>query len=315
MPEKELEEREKKIVKTFFGVGLIIFVLTLVNFAIHGRLSFFGDIDHDYLSAFGSFLGSTVGLLVSTAATYLVWMTLKAQREDIAGVKAMAQKQIDLSLKPDLYILDEEVVGHVSLASNGRYYPWTILSVPSNSDKDLPQVSLVNIGIGAAKKITYKWDFDLTRIAAYINTADGGIAINLRARNALQITLSETVGGVFISTPYLSENQLDIIVPYRIGDSYKRIPIPYPYLLSFYLTVYLMLESAEKKTLSEDHLLENFPQCILSISYMDALNNTHKKQFTLVLKEAIGSMVKTSGANPAFSGKIGFVEQLDSPEI
>lgn len=88
MTNKIQEIREKRIVFLFSILGIIILALTVFNFYRQGRISFFGDIDHEYLSAFSSFLGGTISLLLSTAATYLVWMTLKTQRGKRTGSKA-----------------------------------------------------------------------------------------------------------------------------------------------------------------------------------------------------------------------------------
>lgn len=307
---KETQEvRERRVIKLFIFAGIVILILTVFNFYRQGRISFFGDIDHEYLNAFSSFLGGTIGILLSTAATYLVWMTLKTQREDIREVREMAQKQINLSLKPDIYMLNEVVSGHLTQGSDGKYYPWNISSEPFNLDSQNIEFRLVNVGFGAAKKVFYKWEFDIRELANYINERLPNKFITVESENVLKVNLNEMAGGYFLSSPYLTENHIDIILSGQGAGSFTKIRAPYIFFFCYYLAIYLMLNQQEKKPDMEKFSI-NFPKCHLRLTYLDVADNQHTKRYYINMEGALGAVVHMSEVIPAFKGTISFSEEI-----
>ncbi len=113
---KHMQKVLKPILITLSFVGLIVISLTVYIYASHSHIHWLNDIDKDMFGVFGEFMGGVVGTLFGIITTILVYLTYTAQQKDVIETKKLLQKQIDLSIKPDLFFTHTSVMSPQGLS-------------------------------------------------------------------------------------------------------------------------------------------------------------------------------------------------------
>lgn len=199
--------------------------------------------------------------------------------------------------------------GYLIPALDEKRYPWNISSEPFDQNSKNIEFRLVNVGFGAAKKVKYKWEFNLRDVVIYINERLPNQFITVSSDNSLKVELNDMAKGYFLSRPYLNEARIDIILSGQGAGTFTKIKAPYIFFFCYYLSIYLNLNQQEGKIDMED-FATNFPKCHLALSYMDVADNKHNKRYEVNLEDALGAYAHMLEGIAAFKGTISFTEQL-----
>jgi purine-cytosine permease-like protein len=79
---KKIIEPGTIIIGLFIAIPIIIILLLLAYYR-SSLLNINGVLDKDFFPAFGSFLGSTVGIIISLGTILLVYYTYQSQQEQL----------------------------------------------------------------------------------------------------------------------------------------------------------------------------------------------------------------------------------------
>jgi hypothetical protein len=277
---KKIIEPKFIIIATAIAIAIILFLL-LAAYYRSSLLNINGVLDKDFFPAFGSFLSSTTGVVISLGSILLIYYTYQSQQEQLKITKGLVNRQIALSIKPDVVIQD--------------YYttdkPLNELeSVEHMFDGMLPNdlhgigIKVLNVGIEVARYLEYNFEYDVTGLIAYMNNSFSSPPLKLIYEpNKLfgEVTRIET--GVVHYINILSSSQLlkkDYLMPYKLDKDYLMVLFP-----GFYVMVYYyILVGKFKDSIGFDTDIKDLPMCVLNISYNDLEGVKHRKKFNLKLE-------------------------------
>lgn len=282
-----------KILITIVGViALLITVGTLIAYYRASLINFNGSINKDYLSAFGSFIGGTVGIVLSFASFILIFYTYQTQQKQLTITRELVNRQISLSIKPDIVISD--------------FYTSDIANDDTqnedSSDGILPlnlqdiELEILNVGIEVARYIDYKFEYNPIDLISYLNTHFTKLEIEI------EYSLGSQFGEVKhietekeMSINMLSPNeprQKDHLMPFKLAKDKMLVFIPYFYVLAYYYCIREMFKS--DKFPQKNLTLDNFPSCLLKISYLDLEARKYEKTFDIKIDLSRFSLNLTS---------------------
>jgi len=267
------------------SIGITIVGCTIFVFLIHSRISFFGDIDEKTFGIFGDFIGGFVGTLFNIVVTYLVWITYKSQKEELKETKQLLIKQINISYKPDIYIKDSFINTDISTFANSEPIEISIVNSDNDPSKRYNHISLVNIGVAAAKEFYYKWDYDLQSCLDFVSThiTDSPIKFELQNEGQwLMVYTNEDDANYLHAAPLLEVQRFDILLPYKENADEKALSLPLPYMVT-----YLLAFEADYRRMIKGDKVEpdyyKFPELHLNMDYKDLDNEMHNKIFKINL--------------------------------
>jgi hypothetical protein len=224
-------------------------------------------------------LFASVGACLSAFATFLTVRQIAKQRE--------------ASYKPELAIAK---VGFEMMADEG--FEVTLLSTRRirNEMKESAEVigagvslPLRNIGLGAAKAISLRWECDLANMVESAN--------QLAQRTLTQVyfsiddfavrTKSEVSGEIYSMWKNQSEAGIDYVLPASIDKNPIYFPLPHAYLQLASALIYLIYKDKDKnknKDKDNDKKLEiNLPSLNLGIEFSDIGGIAHQANFIVKL--------------------------------
>lgn len=271
-------------------VGILVISITIIIYYKYSHIVWFNDIDKDLFGVFGEFIGGVVGTLFSIVTTILVYLTYKSQQSDIIETKKLLQKQIDLSIKPDLYFTNSSFYGFSKICSNGIGYALDFSNQRKGNDKNIydigsVSVDLVNIGVGVAKNIEFYWEFELKELQKYLqdNYPTNPLTIESIDKNFVEFKISGLNDSIHMGQPYYkTKRRFDILLSYKESSLKLQIPFPLPYLICYSIAIQLSI-LGRLNNLNVYTALEDFPKCKLHLTYKDISEKSHKKTFNFLL--------------------------------
>ncbi len=91
-----ITKNEKWILRVIIGtliLGLVGIIITIMVYYFRNHLSFSQDLAFNKLDAFGQFIGGFIGTIFTFAATILIWLTYKTQKEELSRTVEIAKNQ------------------------------------------------------------------------------------------------------------------------------------------------------------------------------------------------------------------------------
>lgn len=264
-----------------FVIGIIIIGFTFFIFFINGYVVWKGDIHNTLFADFGDFIGGVVGTCFSAVAIFLVWGTYKLQKKELAETRNLLQQQIESSYRPDLFL---KSINFCCINSSGLdsyklsqfiFYQLeeneyqevyggeeTILKNLKNRQKPLPInpliISLYNLGVEAAKGITYLWYFSEKEVDEFYR------------KNNIPVFVPSEKQIINGSIPFL--------LPIHLGNNHHEIIVPNLYLCLFFYAVYYI---------NSEDVMSDFPKLILQVIYDDIAGNRKLIKFEFNFHEKL----------------------------
>ena len=263
----------KIILITGVIVSIAILIFTIIAYSRSSLIHFTGYIDKDFFSAFGSFIGSTIGIVLSFVTVFLIFSTFQLQREQIKITRDLVERQLNLSIKPELIVQDFN--NYYTNENETRYddlIPYAIQNI---------SLKIINIGIEAAQYIKYRFEFSIKDLNDFviIKIQDASFEIDFKeGEKFFKIRKKNSEVEYFING--FSSKSLffkDFLLPYKLEKSDLIIPFPYDYLVLYYL---IFVELNKEKN-SFDSQIKDFPKCIMHISYQNLEGTNYEKIFDL----------------------------------
>ena len=265
------------IITSILAIVLII-IFILIAYYRSSLLHLNGVIDKDFFPAFGSFLGSTAGLIISLGSIILIYYTYQSQQEQLKITKGLVNRQIALSIKPDIVIQDFRT---------GEKPPKDFVSYEPGFDGLLPRdlrdldIKILNVGVEVARYIEYHFEYDIANLISYMSSPVAAAPLNVDYdESKMFATVTRVATGfkmwINVLSPMLTQEK-DYLMPYKLNKDYISDFFP-----QFYMMVYYhVLVSRSINGTSRDSDMDGFPPCNLHVSYSDLEGIRHKKKFTL----------------------------------
>jgi hypothetical protein len=294
-----MDPKPKFIRFYFFIVISIIIIIITSTIGIYfadGRINFNG-IDKDYFGQFGEFISGIAGTLINFTAIIFLWLNYNEQKKELEETKSLTRLQINLSMKPDLYIGNTDVFVFSESNDNDVAYPLNANNFKIN-DFELKRynplmINLINIGVATAKNIKYKWIYDLREVETFIksNFILDNIEIKIETgKSYIEIKIPDGYNVISSAIFLHDEQRLDIILPYKGKDDIVKIYYPDSYFKLFMIAIQLSFKQDKFDAFKG---IPGFPPAILEITYTDLAGNSHLKQFNFDLIFGSFSHTKT----------------------
>ncbi len=266
------------------AISVIIVFLTLFAYYRSSLIHLSGTLDKDFFPAFGSFISGTVGLILSIASVILIYSTYQTQQEQLKITRDLVDRQISLSVKPDLVVEEFN-------SFNFKPQPQPIPLKNSNTDNEiLPEalrdvkVRILNVGLEVARYIEYKFEYDANALIVYMDTHLQKPVLKLEDfgdKGLVKITHIDTQRAIAGDINFEKMKILkDYLMPYKLNSECLETPFPRTYLLFYY---YMWFGTLKHASDGEKMPMEKFPPCYLNTSYSDLEGKIHKKQFLMNL--------------------------------
>lgn len=203
------------------------------------------------------------------------WATFFAAVAALLTLREM-HRQRKHSYKPDIVPVELIFDGHFQSAV---FCDWIEYKEECDKNDTLSspdiEISLFNLGNGAAKNITLTWDFAFKPFIKNLNSINKEAQTNIEIDDSdflLQFKESEDMKAAVNLKPSLNQRK-DYILPTSIEKSALKVRVPsaYTWLVSNYF--YLRF-----KILHED-LKFQIPSLKLKLEYSDIGNNKYKSEF------------------------------------
>jgi hypothetical protein len=284
---KKIIEPGTIIIGLFIAIPIIIILLLLAYYR-SSLLNINGVLDKDFFPAFGSFLGSTVGIIISLGTILLVYYTYQSQQEQLKITRDLVNWQIALSIKPDIVLQD--------------YYTSDkptkdFISGPPEFDGFLPNdlhnigIKILNVGVEVARYLKYSFEYDVIELIDYMNKSTLSPPLNVTYKPGMNFgTVTRIETGMEQAINILSSshtNEKDYLMPYKLDKDYLIISFPIFYVLIYY---YILIGKF-KDSISFDSELKDLPICSLNISYTDLEKINHTKKFNVKIDLLSGSNI------------------------
>ena len=275
---KKIIEPKTIVIASFIAIPIIFFLLLLAYYR-SSLLNINGVIDKDFFPAFGSFLGNTAGVIISFGSILLIYYAYQSQQEQLKITKGLVNRQIALSIKPDIVIQDY----YTSNKPKGEF-----VSAEAEFDGILPNdlddigIKVLNVGIEVARYLEYSFDYDITELIAYMNNLPSPpLKVNYETGKTLgTVTRIETGMECLVNISSSRQQQeKDYLMPYKLDKDYLIVIFPNFYVIMYY---YILVGKFKDST-SFDPDIKDLPKCSLNISYSDLEGVKHQKMFNLKL--------------------------------
>ncbi len=258
-------------------IAIIVLLATVYAYYKNSLIHFSGNIDKDYFPAFGSFVGGTMGIIISIVSVLLIYYTYQSQQEQLSITRALVDRQISFSVKPDLVV--EEFRSTRS--------PMEKLLNDTQLDGILPRnlqtvnLKILNIGIEAAKYVEYSFFYDLDDLMTYYAEK-----INNKMLEFDYIDKNHVVAVRMPGIPkvwgfaVINEQAIvkrDYLLPCKLQSDYFEATFPTSYLIFYYQMMSDKFIGVTSQNMDEP--LAEFPKCYLNLSFHDLEGKVHTKRF------------------------------------
>jgi hypothetical protein len=278
-------------------ISILILAGTIYAYYRSSLIHLSGTIDKDFFPAFGSFVGATMGLLFSIASVILIFYTYQSQQEQLRITRNLVDRQISLSIKPELVIEDFNNY-KTKTQIEGEFDGW----IPSHIQGI--NLRIINIGIEAAQYIEYRFEFNIDDLNNYMienipepllsmTYEEGKMPINLKRVE------TDYGGWINIMGSQVTEKR-GFLLPYKLDSSAIYVLFPYAYIIFYFYTFF----GLNKGKTSFNNELKNYPKCFFYISYQDLEGNRHMKKFDLSIEYKGGSGLSTPEETTFFNIEI-----------
>lgn len=116
-------------------IGLSGIIITIGVFLIKGHINF-NEIDAQKLSAFGEFIGGFIGIFFTLAATFLIWLTYKTQKQELERTSSLAELQSKMLKTQQFENTYFSLLSHLSNLINSMTSDSQVLIEPSVQGKE-----------------------------------------------------------------------------------------------------------------------------------------------------------------------------------
>jgi hypothetical protein len=264
----------------FLGmVCLAILAGTIIAYNRSSLIHFSGQIDKDFFPAFGNFIGGTIGLILSIATVILIFYTYQSQQEQLAITRNLVNRQISLSIKPELVIQDYNTLTEEIPPS------WTMPEFDGLTPPNLQNINLkiINVGIEAAQYIEYKFEYKINEMVDYMVYLIKKPPLNLvfqpdEVMGSLTRVDNNFQSEINILSP-LRIKKKDFLLPFKLNSASINVPFPYIVVIYYFYTFITL----KRETSNVNSMLVDFPDCFLNISYQDLEGQKHTKKFNLLI--------------------------------
>lgn len=260
-------------------IALSITAATVVAYYRSSLIHFNGSINKDYLAAFGSFIGGTVGIILSAASFILIYYTYQYQQIQLTETRKLVNRQIALSIRPDLVVND--------------FYMSDEIDHDTKNDQEfdgiLPpqlqyiQLEILNVGVEVARYIEYRLEYNITDLISYLNTHSSNQEIKVdHALNSIFGKVQRVETGEEIHVNMFSDTQIrkkDHLMPFKLSKDKLFISLPYFYSVSYYYSLLGKFKSNNSPKI--DLSLDDFPRCLLKVNYLDLEAKKYDKTFDI----------------------------------
>ncbi|MBL8080869.1 MAG: hypothetical protein JNM55_23050 [Anaerolineales bacterium] len=229
--------------------------------------------------------------------------------------------QRKLAQKAELIVPNVSILGYSR--ENGEIFIATYWKNKEAENKDfvvgeLPKVTLYNIGAGAAKGITVRWNFEIEKAVKSIKDycVQNSLPINITSDDGyLFVGLKENITGVDIQAD--SNFEYPYLLPASVTANGLEVDLPSTILnvisiLSF-LTTYQSSPPADRGPLPSTQIDFATPYFYLELQYEDIGRNKYKKRFDVTVSAFspyfADRQSRTSYYDPILYGKFEFKER------
>jgi hypothetical protein len=216
--------------RIFSYIGVIV-ILLLLTIGIGYKYSVFNEI-------------ASLGTFITAVITLLTLSEIWKQRVD--------------SFKPEIFLFDKKVMA-VRNSNDGFA---NFISLRDNAKLDLIHLKLINVGLGPAKKIQYKWKFDFDKQKKIIKKYDK------------EGCYSIDDSGLFLDNDLF--NEWPVVLRNKEYD--VNLPISYTMILSRAIDVFLT-QNCKPSIL---------PSIKLKITFLDVYNNQSPKVYGGISSDNFG---------------------------
>ncbi|MGG3911262.1 hypothetical protein [Peribacillus simplex] len=213
---------------------------------------------------------SLFGMVATVAAAIAALVSAKSAEVSSNSAKSQLEEMIQQrkdSVRPELFFKNEKygLIFHKKL-SIGVFYKNRELLNNNHFDTNL-YLGINSIGVGHAKNIRIKWDYDLSSCIDFIKSYDKNNKYIIDYKPGAHLDFSES------SSIYL-EKEFESTVPIFITNEEYNIRLPYSYTRILSTIIHVLMIEHEFKDPAD-----KLPKLKFSISYNDVLNNNTIKEF------------------------------------
>lgn len=210
-----------------------------------------------------------------TLSSYIAdWATFLATLTALLTLREMYRQRLH-SYKPDIVPVEQifNAYFHSPLLCDWREIDYKQEQTDEDTISDY-QISLFNLGNGAAKSIKITWSFDIDAFIENVNNInkenDSGIEIN-NTDFILEFKEKETIKYAVNLQPSLKDRR-DYLLPASIEKTPLKIPLPRAYILLYSNCLY-------NKYILNRTLDFTVPKLKLTIEFSDIANNKYNTIF------------------------------------
>jgi hypothetical protein len=212
--------------------------------------------------------------------------------------------------KPDIVLVDTEVRAR-SEAHGTLQLPIRWMG-EKNCDENaeaseigLCSIPLLNLGLGAAKRIDLRWEFDWKNTLKHVNNfcEQHSVPIRLTIAGDGMTVHFENSQSVWINTTL--KQSVDYLLPAGSGPQTTKINLPYHWLMLGSIATYLHKAFTEED--EDDSWLPYFPPASVHIDYVDLENKKHIRKYGIRMEIIhIETKGKRNESTITFEGRIRF---------
>jgi len=256
---------------------------------------------------------SIVSILGTWVTIVLVYFTLQEMRNQR---KASQKPELIIPIAPIFgYAQDNDIFVAGSWSNKERKNESAVV-------EERPQVTIYNIGAGAAKEINIKWDFDLSgtvkSIQDYCYHNSLPVVVNIQ-EDILKI---ESKGREsYISIEAYSKAEHVYLMPASVTAKGLKSSIPVTFLELLSILIFLDIHQTHKKS-SNKPLLPveesrfEIPMLFCELSYVDIGGVRYAKKFDVIFHPSMvmgipSRKIELSSTEPVFHGWFEFREKFE----
>jgi hypothetical protein len=212
-------------------------------------------------------------------------------------------KQRKSTYRPDLVFGRNEfyIYGNDSTKTTDIWSPIKLTKADrgKNHNDQLP-LRLFNIGMGTAKNITAKWEFDIKECINKIKELDGEKKYTIELKESDYLEVSYSHRQIFFPRMTMMDS-IDYILPAHVENEPYKLRIPYLYLVLTSIIFTLSFKKGLNSSFPSHHGLK------VALNYLDIGNNEHKKEF-LIETQPFSFSQSADAESPDIWGSVEFKE-------
>ncbi|WP_342601588.1 hypothetical protein [Peribacillus sp. FSL E2-0159] len=212
------------------------------------------------------------GMVGTVVAAIAAWLSAKSAEVSSNSAKRQLEEMIQQredSVRPELFFNNEKYgLSFHKKMGIGVFYKNKKLLNNNHFDTNL-YLRINNIGVGHAKNIQIKWDFDLSSSIDFIKLYDKDNNYIIEYKPGISLDLNES------SSIYL-DKEFESSLPIFIKNEDYNIPLPNSYTRILSIIIHVLMVEHNFKVAAE-----KLPKLKFTISYYDVLNNKTIKEFDI----------------------------------